>query len=278
MLSDFQTTKVYLSPWLKRATKFKPTLNALLKAFNQYNIQYNWIPKTNDYWVRDFMPIPLNEKSLISYHYTPDYLKKEKKYQSNPQEIFQSMDLSTQHLDLILDGGNVVKSSSSVVLTEKIFYENPNFTKHQILAQLEIFFQTDRIIIIPWDRHDICGHADGMLRFINEDTVLLQGFFLDYPSAFQSKLKRALHQKKLNIKYLNFNKKVNSTNWAYLNFLQTKDIMMLPSFGKQREDEMAFNEIANYFPSYAKKNAIVQIPLHYIHQYGGAFNCISWTV
>ena len=31
--------------------------------------------------------------------------------------------------------------------------------------------------MIPWDKKCEFGHADGMLRFINEDTVLISGFY-----------------------------------------------------------------------------------------------------
>lgn len=201
MISDFQTSKVHLSPWLKKATKFKPTLDALLNTFQSFEIPIEWIPKTKDYWVRDFMPIPVNKETLVCYNYKPDYLKNNKSYQSNPQKIIDAMILKTTSTALNLDGGNVVKSSKNVILTDKIFNENPNQTKSQIIEKLEFIFQTDKICIIPWDKNDICGHADGMLRFVDEDTVVMQGYFLNYPDEFQVKLTRALKQ--YNLKTIN---------------------------------------------------------------------------
>jgi agmatine/peptidylarginine deiminase len=277
MISDFQTSNVYLSPWLKKATKFKPSLDALLKTFQAFKIPIEWIPQTKDYWVRDFLPIPVNQQNLVSYNYQPNYLKNKEEYQSCPQKIIAAMGLASTSTDINLDGGNVVKSSSHVILTDKIFIENPKYTKSQIIQKLECIFQTDKICIIPWDKNDVCGHADGMLRFVNEDTVLIQGYYLNYPDEFLVKLKSALKQSNLKTIHLQYNQRANLTNWAYLNFLQTKDIIIIPSFGK-KEDEKAFIEISSHFLDYSKSNSIVQIPLHYIHQYGGAFNCISWTI
>ena len=41
-------------------------------------------------------------------------------------------------------------------------------------------------------------------------------------------------------------KKRDKRNWAYINFLQTKDLILLPKFGID-EDIQAFEQIENYF-------------------------------
>jgi len=40
----------------------------------------------------------------------------------------------------------------------------------------KVVFETDKIIFIPWfknDKEEFCGHSDGMVRFIDEHTVLI---------------------------------------------------------------------------------------------------------
>jgi agmatine deiminase len=69
-------------------------------------------------------------------------------------------------------------------------------------------------------------------------------------------------------------KKTDKRNWAYINFLQTKDLILLPKFGID-EDEQAFKQIEEYFPDY--KNRIAQVDMTKIVRFGGALNCISWT-
>jgi agmatine deiminase len=71
--------------------------------------------------------------------------------------------------------------------------------------------------------------------------------------------------------------KPHKDNWAYINFLQTKDIMIIPTLGVD-EDEQALNQLTQFFPSYQQNNRIIPLRTETIIQHGGALNCISWTV
>jgi agmatine/peptidylarginine deiminase len=72
-------------------------------------------------------------------------------------------------------------------------------------------------------------------------------------------------------------KKQNKNNWAYINFLQTKDLILLPKLGTD-EDEQALKQISDFYSDYADKNRIVQVEMNDIIALGGALNCISWTI
>ena len=51
--------------------------------------------------------------------------------------------------DITIDGGNVVKTPYHVLMTEKIFIENPQYqNKLKLIYRLEKAFQTE-IIILP---------------------------------------------------------------------------------------------------------------------------------
>ena len=69
-------------------------------------------------------------------------------------------------------------------------------------------------------------------------------------------------------------KKKDKRNWAYLNFLQTKDVILLPKF-EIDEDIQAYEQIEIFYPNY--KGKITQINMIDIVKFGGALNCISWT-
>ncbi|WP_240524937.1 agmatine deiminase family protein [Candidatus Sulfidibacterium hydrothermale] len=71
--------------------------------------------------------------------------------------------------------------------------------------------------------------------------------------------------------------KRNKRNWAYINFLQTKDLILLPKF-EIDEDEQALEQIKRYYPDYAENDRIAQINMTKIVKYGGALNCITWTI
>ena len=63
-------------------------------------------------------------------------------------------------------------------------------------------------------------------------------------------------------------KKENIRNWAYINYLQTKDLILLPKLGIA-EDVQAFDQFKELFPKYANKDKIILHPLKYQKQFSG---------
>jgi agmatine deiminase len=276
MISDFQTNTIYFSKWLLK--NHKDVANQITQILEKQGIKYHWLENTADYWARDYMSIQVNEQKFVQYVYQPDYLKGKKDYITNPDEVLKSLEIPTIKTNIVLDGGNVVKSANAVVLTDKIFLENKHlYSESVLISELEKLFETDRIVIIPWDKDDECGHTDGMLRFIDNDTVLLQGFYNEYPKAFQKKLFKALQEKGIRYEKLSYNvKKRSEHNWAYINFLQTHDIMLIPRLNID-EDEQALSQLQQYYPQYRNKMFFIDVS-SYIKDWGGALNCLSWTI
>lgn len=97
---------------------------------------------TKDYWVRDFMPIQVTENNFIQYKYQPDYLKNNQKYITNPKGCCKSLKIKSNYIDIILDGGNIIKCSNQIIMTDKVFVENSNYSKLELTNQLENTFIT----------------------------------------------------------------------------------------------------------------------------------------
>jgi len=129
------------------------------------------------------------------------------------------------------------------------------------------------VLLIPWDKASIYGHSDGMLRFIDEKTVLVHEIYES------ESLQKQLSEHGLKWEYLQFDVKLpnEDLNWAYINFLQTKDLVLLPKLNIE-EDEQAFEQMKIYYPDYARNNRIAQVDMTEIVREGGALNCISWTI
>jgi len=66
-----------------------------------------------------------------------------------------------------IDGGNIVKSRTKVIMTDRILCENPQHTKEQLIKELKRDAKVKQVIIIPQCPDDPFGHADGMVRFID---------------------------------------------------------------------------------------------------------------
>lgn len=164
MVTDNQTNKVYFS---KRLTWYK-CWKELSRILDETGIYYDLLENTNDKWVRDYMPIQLEKDKFVSYVYNPDYLQEDKKSITIWSEItnLPSM-LEIIPTKLIIDGGNVIKCSDKVIMTDKVFLENRRlqYSKQEVMEELERLF--GNVIIIPWniqDEWDFCGHSDGMIR------------------------------------------------------------------------------------------------------------------
>jgi hypothetical protein len=75
----------------------------------------------------------------------------------------------------------------------------------------------------------------------------------------------------IHLKYKSKRKHMRS--WAYINFLQTEQLIMVPQLGIE-EDEQALEQIGSSFPDCET----IGIPALEAVRRGGALNCISWNV
>jgi agmatine/peptidylarginine deiminase len=284
MIADNQTNTVYFSDLLRSDPRFTKTCKEITTILDSYNIPCRFLENSNDIWARDYMPIQVSKDKFIEYRYDPDYLQglkpDERDSKTYTDLVCESLHIKTIKSNIILDGGNVIKSSNCVILTDKIFKENEkHYDRSQLLDKLKELFETDKIVIIPWDKSEPYGHADGMIRFIDDNTVLVNGYFRQISRRFEKQFFGALGDNSIEYKELNYDvpNPNEDLNWAYINFLQTKDLIIVPKLGID-EDQQAFELIMNYYPEYSDQNRIFQVDMSEIVKHGGALNCITWTI
>lgn len=280
MIADKDTNFVYFSDLLRTQSEFASTCSNITNILDKLNIRYGFLAGTKDIWARDYMPIQVNLGKNIEYRYAPDYLqaKKWRKLKSYPDLVCSLNNICTYKSDLIIDGGNVIKSNSSVIMTDKVIFENlENYNKDTIIGKLKEIFETDKIALIPWDKADLFGHADGMVRYIDDKSVLIQGYFENYDAKFKDQLYGELNRIGLTWEKMEFSvEKEDERNWAYMNFLQTEKVIILPTFGID-EDNQALNLIKKHFNMYGAAQ-IKSVDMSAIVKGSGALNCISWTI
>lgn len=275
MIPDWQTNRIYLSNRLKIDY---PTSHANIEnTLHDLNINAHYLTDTRDIWARDYMPIQIQENKFIEYRYDPDYLQGKRKgyrdVKTYPDIVCNRNNLpKTIKSDLILDGGNVVKSENCITLTDKVAIEN-RLSKSETVNHLKRIFEVEKVILIPWYKKEKFGHSDGVLRFINEKTVLLHEI-----DKTNYKLLKKLQENRIDIKWLEFDvPKKDKLNWAYLNFLQIENAMLIPGLGID-EDEQAFKQIKSHYKDFIEEKRFVQVFIRDIVKIGGgALNCISWT-
>ena len=274
MIDNNDTNILYLSRILKDkyAAFFKRFEEALMKR----DIAFELLENTCDIWARDYMPVQIAADNFVQFVYDPSYLKKYPEWKTDAGPIVRAMGLKTNQSKLLLDGGNVIQASDKVFLCDRIFSENETLDKADILRELETIFETDNIIILPTDPLDDFGHADGMLRVIDSDTVLINHYEKE-DEAHKEKLLKVLKESKLHWEELPYNpyknKSKRDAKGIYLNFLQMKDVIFLPIFGLE-EDDLAIQKMEEVFSS----STIVPIMSNEIAKQGGVLNCISWNI
>lgn len=167
---------LYFSSILQTNPTYKSAADRLFAAFESAGIEYRLLCGTHDIWLRDFMPVQIRDGSYVSFRYEPSYLADIPKLKTNyKQDIASQFSFSITYSDINLDGGNVVISPSKekAIISDRILKENPNYTQAELIKTLEQQLKA-QVILIPSlkKKNDMTGHADGMVRFVNENTVI----------------------------------------------------------------------------------------------------------
>jgi agmatine/peptidylarginine deiminase len=270
-VTDSDTNKVYISSWLKdECPNFYGRFIILLQ---DNGIAFQVMQSTNDIWARDYMPIQIYDDHFVQYCYNPNYLQKsdeDKESITDVDSVCKELGISTYKTDLVIDGGNVVKAGKYIIMTEKVYIENSHLKPAEVRAQLRSIFHSD-VLMLPWDKNEPYGHADGIVKAIDDNTVLLTNYN-DFDPRFAKRFEEIL-SKHFTVKKLSYHvEHRNKNNWAYINFLRVGDIIILPGL-ETEEDGQALSQIQGFFP----KCKVLQIDASEVVEKGGALNCITWN-
>lgn len=271
-ITDSDSNKVYLSSWLK--DECPDFYGRFISLLQDYGISYQVMQSTNDIWARDYMPIQIYDDHFVRYCYNPNYLQKneeDKESFTDVDSVCKELGILTYKTDLVIDGGNVVKAGKYIIMTEKVYVENSHLKPAEVRAQLCSIFHRD-VIMLPWDIKEPYGHADGIIKAIDDNTVLLtnyDNFDSHYAKRFENILSKHFTVKKLSYHLEHPNK----NNWAYINFLRVNDTIVIPGLDAE-EDEQALQQIQSYYP----ECKVLQIEASEVVEKGGALNCITWNI
>ncbi len=279
MITDSQTDNLFLTDALfSKFPEFVGQLQARLKALD---VNYDVLPNTKDIWCRDYMPIQIAKDRFVQFRYAPRYLDSEDWLSGNTrvEAVLREPKITISKSDIILDGGNVVKAEDKVIITDRVFDENKAITKSELIRTLHELLEVEDVVIIPHQPFDLFGHADGMIRFIDSDTVLVNDF-KNEKEYFRRNLKSKLKKHGLDVVPFIYepsseiNKDgVPSAKGTYINYLHVGNKIILPTFNK-KEDNMAWIQLNEIYPSHE----IETLNCESIASEGGVLNCIGWNV
>ncbi|WP_425278373.1 agmatine deiminase family protein [Duncaniella muricolitica] len=272
------TEIVYLSAIL--AKQYAETCKRLTDILNKHNIPFAFLEGTKDIWCRDYMPVQTPSGKLIQFKYDPSYLRAPEysDSRSDVRHVDNVNGINPIFSGINLDGGNVVMLGNKAIITDRIFSENPDWDKEKLFNELSTLLECE-IIIIPAYKpeYDYTGHADGMIRFVDSNTVLVNNLDQDL-KYMKVAVSKALE--KANLKYINFpwfEHKIKGNNehaiGIYLNYLEVGNLIVMPVFGvPDNRDAEALSKLKEVFP-----NKIIEtIDYNDVALTGGILNCTTW--
>lgn len=280
--NDSQTDFVYVSDMLK--TFYPGTFKRLTRLFDEMDIRWGEVKNTKDIWIRDYMPIQIEQNKFVVYDYNPDYLKSSgTTYLTDSHVAYNGYipEDFCKDSGIILDGGNFVKCGDWVVMTDKVFGEN-GYAKDdsEFYCRLIDIFDSD-VIVLPWHPDnretldaDVYGHADGMIKWTGGNRILMTNHRESHPDE-ADEIRRRLEKQGFKVIEMLFDVKEPNTdyNWAYINYLQVGDNIIMPIFGIE-EDKQALKYIKEANPFCEVRT----IRLRDIASQGGGLHCITWNI
>ena len=271
---------VYMSELLK--TRYPQTCDSLTQILKRNKVRYAFLKGTKDIWCRDYMPIQTESGKFIQFKYDPSYLKGKKEWEesrSDVKEVCRLNNINAQESDIILDGGNVLICDGRAIISDRIFSENPQINREELISELSKLLECE-IIIIPAlksKEEDMTGHADGMVRFVNRNTIIGNRLSDEY-QYIQEGIQKVIEQ--YGLKYIDVpffvvkdREHPLSAIGIYVNYLEVNNLIVLPVFGRE-EDEQVISTLKEVFP----EKIIEKINYDEVAQEGGLLNCTTWVV
>lgn len=286
--------KIYFSRKLK--DQYPHIAREIEAKLNACGVKPNWLDHTNDIWVRDYMPLQMNETDFVHYTYYPDYLMgipEDRASITNPIRLEQQLLILrgkiVENLPLIMDGGNAVITDRHIIMTEKILYENSISPYNNIDAiSSQIIKKTKLIpIFIRWDapkwngekKVEKYGHADWLVRYLggSSNMVIVAVNEELTKKVSESAIEKLEEEQCYDVREFRLDNPT-SNSWAYLNYVQVNDIVLMPAVAEPDNDKEAALKLSNLFKSAGQEIKIITIDCQDLIKAGGALHCISWNI
>jgi agmatine deiminase len=269
-------TVVWFSELLK--TQFPLLYSEIAFILSNREIAIRTLKETNDIWCRDYLPVSDGRGGFVQFRFNPSYLnyKKYRHLITHPVPLHNQIGITPAISSLVLDGGNVVRSSKTVVMSDIVLKDNPGWSEVEIRNEIISRLNVGKVVILPHQSYDFTGHADGMVRLLDDKRILVNDYSKE-SKKFRKKVWHLLDNAELSpitfpygMDYSYYDSK--SAIGTYINFLIISNTILLPTFGLP-EDDTAEKIIKENYPA----NEIVRINCRLLAKEGGVLNCIGWV-
>lgn len=260
------------------------------KRFKKFcNIKFIQIP-TNDTWIRDYGAIDImrdREKISLDFKFNAWGGKFEANLDNKVNlELFKHLKNKLKTINLELEGGSIDFNGTGCMLTTTQCLLNPNrahTNKNELEKKLKDIFGLERII---WLDHgfilgdDTDSHVDTLARFVNENTIVYSACDDEKDLHFSELKSMEDELKKTGFKLVPLfipraifykNRRLGAT---YCNFIFINNALILPSYGDEKYDEMAKENLQ----SVIKNRDIIQVRSEVFLRQNGSLHCSSQNI
>jgi agmatine deiminase len=272
------------------------------KSYNNYNQRFNnnvnviKDKQVEDIWIRDFGPFYvsfLGKVKAVKSIYTPTYLKTNRELEGAEHNnvlgylmAHGSKGELEDDINLVWDGGNIAYNAAGfAIITNRLISDNEGRSIENIKANLKEKLFLDDILFVPVEPGDDTGHVDGLIRFVDPDTVIIgqyqetyedQNIYCDQITEMLRSARPKVKIHRLTNGYTNESRYgIASAVGNYLNFLRVGEVFFVPQYGGTYAQLDAgaielFQKIAG-----DPQKVIAVEGCAVLAEYGGVLNCIT---
>jgi agmatine deiminase len=256
----------------------KKLYNDYVKALGADHVAIAPMP---DIWMRDFTTA--NPTKPVMFRYTAAGQGKQADSDAVQEElasIAEKAGLNFVESDLFNDGGNFVDDYAGNVVVSKKFLRDNHLDEDTAREKLRALTDAKNIAFIEADEQGGLEHADGVVSFVDTNTIMINSYPEDaaYAKQLKADLQRGLPGVQIHeivTPYDGskvFDKRFGSACGLYTNALVTPTRIYLPQFGIE-EDKIALQQVRK-----ATTREVVPVSSARVCQMGGGVRCMSWQL
>ncbi len=232
-----------------------------------------------DIWMRDFTV--LNAVMPVMFRYSAAGQGNNQDEADVVQEGFailaKEASLSFSETELINDGGNFVDDYSGNAVLSKKFLRDNNLSEYEARKKISAVTHLKNIAFIEADEQGGLEHADGVVSFVDKNTLVINSYPED--TAYSQQLRADLKAGLPNVEIHEittpydgseiYDKRYGSACGLYTNALVTPERIYLPQFGIP-EDKIAIEQVKA-----VTSREVVPVLSHQVCHMGGGVRCMS---
>ena len=223
-------------------------------------------------WMRDFTTI--NPYRPVQFRYTAASFEGDQSEADYMQDGFNAF--TAEHgfayskANYFLDGGNIVDNYAGRIVTTERFLEDNNLSKEEGKEVLKRLLDADEVAILPPDE-DILAHSDGMVMFVEDDTIVVNRYDEPLRTEILGELRAAFPGIKIVEVEADWDED-GSACGINVNATVTANYIYMPHFGNKASDDALKTIRAHTIKT------VIPVPANNVCKLGGSVRCLTWQL